>query len=49
MNDLDFGDLRRNKRAMGLLAVRRFTGHEFTTEELERITAADTGYRIDQP
>ncbi|SCL44268.1 hypothetical protein GA0070606_0211 [Micromonospora citrea] len=44
--DLDFADHRRGKPQQGLVAVRRFTGHGVTAEDLARIDAADIGFRI---
>ncbi|MGW4500816.1 DUF6461 domain-containing protein [Micromonospora sp. NPDC004336] len=44
--DLDFTDHRRGKPQQGLVAVRRFTGHGITAEDLARIEAADIGFRI---
>ena len=43
---LDFGDHRRGKPLMGMLAVQRFTGHGITAEDLARIEDADIGFRI---
>ena len=42
---LDFDDYR-DKRGKGLTAVERFTGRGITAEDLDRIEAADVGYRI---
>ena len=44
--DLDFADFPRGRKAMGLVAVQRFTGRGITAEDLARIEAADVGFRI---
>jgi len=44
--DLDFADYLRSRKAMGLVAVQRFTGHGITAEDLARIEAAGVGFRI---
>jgi len=44
--DLDFADHHRSRKAMGLVAVQRFTGHGITAEDLARIEAAGVGFRI---
>lgn len=42
---LNFADYR-DKEGKGLVAVRRFTGHGFTAEDLARIEAAGVAFRI---
>jgi hypothetical protein len=46
LEGLDFSNARRGKRAMGLVAVQRFTGYGVTGDDLARILDADVCYRL---
>ncbi|MDQ7908543.1 DUF6461 domain-containing protein [Phytohabitans sp. ZYX-F-186] len=46
LTGLDFADLLRNKRLLGLVAVERFTGRGITADDLARIEDADVAFRI---
>ncbi|GAA4467256.1 DUF6461 domain-containing protein [Phytohabitans houttuyneae] len=45
LTGLDFEDVR-DRNAKGLVAVQRFTGHAVTADDVARIEAAGTGFRI---
>ncbi len=48
LDDLDFTDYR-HRKAKGLTAVARFTGHGMSRDDLAAIEAADTAYRLGPP